>query len=141
MIQSAIIAVVSLALFCYWFRYMCHLIVAAGTPAGLAQETLLEIQLCFPEARMRLQHGTQELGRLKQMLDHDYELLTGLRKRALNAQTMKLCMLALHYRLTALMYQLSRSVSDSAARNAVEEMSNVIAYLANVQGAAVPFAA
>jgi len=132
----------SVLLFCYWFRYTCHLILSAVTSQDYATNMAQVHQLCFQEAQLRLRNGATELDRLKGMLDRDYATLARLTNNAEDAQAgMERRMLAIHYNLMSLSYRVSRTISASAARRSLEEMSMVVAHFANSIGEGVAVSA
>jgi hypothetical protein len=134
----------SVLLFCYWFRYTCRLILSAATSQDFATGVAHAHRLCYQEAQLGLQHPATDLDRLKDMLDHDYATLARLLKQAEGTQDgIERRMLAVHYRLATVWYRSCRTISASAARMALEEMSMVVAHFANSLGeaAASPAAA
>jgi hypothetical protein len=134
---TAVITVSSILLFCYWFRYTCHLILTAATARDYATSVAQAHQLGFQEARQRLKDGDTELDCMKDMLDRDYAVLVGLMNYAGDAQAgIERRMLAAHYRLAAVWYKAGSRISASAARQALEEMSLVVAHFANSVGEA-----
>jgi hypothetical protein len=134
---TATIVISSILLFCYWFRYTCGLILNAATSHDYALEVAQAHQLGFPEAQQRLTHGTTELDKLKRMLDRDYAVLTRLMDQTHYAHAaIERRMLAIHYRLAVVRYEASRKISTSAARQALRDMSLVVAHFANSIGAA-----
>ncbi len=142
LILTATMTVSSILLFCYWFRYACHLILNAATAQDYATNVAQAHQLCFQEAQLRLSHGAKELERLKGMLDRDYAVLAGLMSQAEGTSAgIERRMLAIHYRIAAVWYRTSSRVSTAAARRALEEMSMVVAYFANSIGEASASAA
>lgn len=132
----------SLLLFCYWFRYACHLILAGATVRDYAEQTAAAHHLSFLEARGWLQQGVTEFGRVKNALDRDYAVLARLMAQAGEAQDgTERRMLAIHYSLMRAWYGATRSISASAARRALDEMSMVVAHLANSVGEAAAVSA
>jgi hypothetical protein len=135
-IVTVTITVGSMLLFCYWFRYTCHLILSAATARDYAMNVAQAHHLCYQDARRQLSYGAA-LDPLKEMLDRDYVVLADLMNHAEDAQTkVERRMLATHYRLMAAWYEASNKISPASARKALEEMSNVLAYFANSIGEA-----
>jgi hypothetical protein len=127
----------SFLLFCYWFRYTCHLIVSAATTSDFAASVAQAHQLGFREAQLSLSQGGMELDRLKGMLDHDYATLIRLLDQTQGAQDgIERRMLAINYSLAAVWYKTSSGISTSAARMALQEMSMVVAHFAGSLGEA-----
>ena len=136
-IVTVTITVSSFLLFCYWFRYTCHLILSAATTRDYATGVAQAHQLCYQDARQRLSLGTSELDGLKDMLDQDYAVLSSLMNHPEDTRSgIERRMLAVHYRLVAAWYRISSPISPASARKALEEMSSVIAHFANSIGEA-----
>jgi hypothetical protein len=134
-LATATIIVSSILLFCYWFRYVCLLILSAETSHDYATNIAQTHQLGFREAHRRLNQGATELDPLKEVLDHDYAVLARLMNHAGNSQVgIEQRMVAIHYRLMALSYRATNRFSASAARKALEQMSMVVAHFANFVG-------
>src|ERR1700733_2774435 len=108
MLESAVtvaISVSSLLLFCYWFRYMCRLILSAATSEDYATNFAQAHRLCFQEAQARLSDAAIDFEGLKEMLDRDYAVLARLMIHADNAPGgIERHMLAAHYRLASFWY-------------------------------------
>jgi hypothetical protein len=137
LIVTVTITVSSILLFCYWFRYTCHLILSAATSRDFATNVARAHQLGYQDVRLRLSHGATGLGQLKDMLDHDYAVLARLMNQAEDGQAgIERLMLVTHYRLTAVWYQIISTISAAGARKALEEMSGVVAHFANCIGEA-----
>jgi hypothetical protein len=125
----------SFFLFCYWFRYTCQLILSAATAQDYSTGVAQAHQLCFQEARQGLSDGTLALDRLKDMLDRDYAVVSRLMNQIDGGSSgMERHMMATLYRLTSVRYQVGHRISTAAARQALEEMARVVAYLANSIG-------
>lgn len=137
LVATVTISVSSILLFCYWFRCTCRLILSTATSRDYATNVAQAHQLGFQEAQQQLSYGATELDRLKDMLDHDYAVLARLVNHAEDAQArIERRMLAIHYRVATLTYQVGSKISASAARQALEEMSEVVAHFANCIGEA-----
>lgn len=138
MIESAItttMVISSFFLFCFWFRYTCRLILTAATSQDYSTNVAQANRLAFQSVQLGLQRGTTDLNGLKEMLDLDYAVLTRLMDQADDSKVgIERRMLETYYRLTAAWYQTSSSFSPAAARSALEEMSQVVAYFANSMG-------
>jgi len=133
---TIIITVSSMALFGYWFRYTCLLILSTKTAQDYAGEVAAANQLGFLEVRSQLQASSPNLDRLRDALDRDYAVLSGLLKQAgsLEQSAMEKWMLETDYRFLRSWYNTSRRFSPAAAARALDEMSQVIAHFANVMG-------
>jgi hypothetical protein len=138
LVATVIITVSSVLLFGYWFRYTCLLILSAKTARDFAGEVATANQLGFPEVQSQLRGHVADLGRLCDALDRDYAVLSKLMQQAGSSSAegsfIEERMLAINYNLTRAWYRVSRHVSAAAARQALEEMSMMVAHFANVMG-------
>jgi hypothetical protein len=138
LVATVIITVSSVLLFGYWFRYTCLLILSAKTTRDFAGEVATANQLGFLEVQSQLRANPVELGRLFDVLDRDYAVIAKLMLQAgdsmAEGSSVERRMLAINYSLTRAWYRVSSHVSAAAARQALEEMSMVVAHFANVMG-------
>lgn len=141
MIASLLIIAFSMLLFLYWFRYTCLLILSTKTTKDYALEVAAANQLSFISAQERLREEADAEGRLenlRQSLDRDYQLLTGLLNHAAAFQvagySVEQRMLMIDYYAMKCWYSVARSFSDLRARQALEEMANIVAHFANLMG-------
>ena len=145
LLSTVIITLSSVALFGYWFRYTCLLILSTKTAEDYAGQVAVANQLGFLEVRSELKSGSPDLDRLRNALDRDYEVLSGLLKKtgALDHTSLESRMLEANYRVMRAWYSVSRQFSATAAARALDEMSQVVAHFANLMGeaAAAPSAA
>ena len=136
---TIVILASSLALFGYWFRYTCLLILSARTTRDYAGSVAMANQLSFPEVQSVLrENATVSLEGLKDSLDRDYKVLTYLLKHAAGANSgdsVEKRMLRIHYRLMAGWFAATRRLAPSAAYRALDEMASVVAHFANSMGA------
>jgi hypothetical protein len=131
----------SILLFGYWFRYTCLLILHTRTPVDYGREIALANQLGFAQVQSQLWAATANLDQLRGSLDRDFALLTGLITQASTGFGVEQRMLAFTYRIAAARYQVGQHFSPNAAREALEEMSLVVAHFANSLGEASASAA
>lgn len=133
-----IITTSSLLLFGYWFRYTCLLILSAKTTRDYAASVAMANQLKFLEVQSQLRGDAADLERLQKSLDRDYRVLTYLLKHAAIAPSggawVEKRMLEIDYRIMRAWYRVSRNLSPTVARAALNEMSQVVAYFANTMG-------
>jgi hypothetical protein len=102
----------SILLFCYWFRYTCFLILNAQTVREYAMNVAQANQLTFFETQTSLAGASPNLDRLKNAMDRDYAVITGLLNQLEAEQSgIEQRMLALHYRMMGVWYQASRHIS------------------------------
>lgn len=146
MIATIFIIGVSLTLFVYWFRYTCLLIVSAKTTRDYAGEIATANQLSFLTVREQLRSSADlaSLERLIGMLDRDYAVVTYLLEHASEAKfsgdSLEQQMLRINYRVMRVWYRISRSFSLAQARQALDEMSLVVAHFANTMGERAAYA-
>ena len=141
LVATIIITLSSVALFGYWFRYTCLLILSTKTAQDYAGQVAAANQLGFLEVRSQLQSDSTQtnsanLDRLRDALDRDYAVLSGLLKHAgsMGQSALEKRMLAANYQVIRAWYSVSRQFSPAAAARALDEMSQVIAHFANVMG-------
>jgi hypothetical protein len=135
-VATILIIATSTALFGYWFRYTCVLILNTRTARDYARAFASANQLSFPEVQSRL-HATAagEFDRLRELLDRDYAVVSYLLKNGSNSSaSLETGMLAIHYRVMKMWFAASRQISTSTACRALEEMSMVVSHFANTLG-------
>jgi hypothetical protein len=140
-IATIVIMAGSLALAGYWFRYTCLLMLHARTTVDHGREVALANQLSFAEVQSQLFAPSANLDQLRGSLDRDFALLTALMTQASTGFGIEERMLAFNYRVAAARYQFGQQFSANAAREALEEMSMVVAHFANSLGEASAAAA
>ena len=137
-LSSLALTVGSAVLLGYWFRYTCLLILCAKTPRDYAGDLAVAHQLNFPSVQRQLHEGgPSNLDYLQASLNRDYRLLKHLIQQGSRENTPTPVghrILRIDYQLMACWYSLTRRFSAQAARRAVEEMSLVVAHLANAIG-------
>ena len=127
MLASILIIAFSLALFVYWFRYSCILILRNYTSTASASP---DPRFGFSRIQEQLRNG-QELDPLHQSLARDYEVLTYLVEHAagLELQSLEDRLLLLDYRIMQWWYRLTRTAAPDQARHALSEMASVVGIL------------
>jgi len=135
LVATITITVSSVLLFGYWFRYTCLLILSAKTTRDFAGEVATANQLGFLEVQSQLRANAVDLGPLCDALDRDYAVLARLMQQGGDSSSsVEKRMLSINYSLTRAWYRVSSHVSAAAARQALEEMSMMVAHFANVMG-------
>src|ERR1700730_8615318 len=81
-ITTVVITGSSVLLFGYWFRYTCMLILSAKTTRDFAAQVATANQLGFLEVQAQLRASAASLDPLRDALDRDYAVLSGLLKQA-----------------------------------------------------------
>ena len=136
MFSISLIVVFSLVLFIYWFRYSCLLILQTRSKEMYLGSSGNAKGLSFPvvQERLRADPGTAEaLDRLNQDLRNDFRVLSFLLRNssALSVDPVEQRMLILDYRLMQIWYQLTRRTAPPHAREALDEMANILSYFAH----------
>jgi hypothetical protein len=138
LIATLSITVGSMVLFAYWFRYTCLLILSAKTARDYTSDVAYSNKLGFQQVQAQLAQGTPDLDRLRTALDRDYQVVRQLLRYMPKAEEgpspLETQMLAINYRLMGSWYQVIRHFSGTAAAQALEEMSMVVAHFANLMG-------
>ncbi len=135
LITTVVITASSVALFAYWFRYTCLLILSAKTARDYAAEVATANNLGFPMVQAELKASAPDLDRLRAALDSDYRVVRHLLKYAAGeGQSLETQMLAVNYKVMRAWYATSRHFSESLAARALTEMSIVVSHLANQMG-------
>jgi len=133
LITTVVITVSSILLFGYWFRYTCLLILSAKTARDYVSDVAAANQLGFLEVQSSLRAGSPDLDRLRDTLDRDYAVLARILTNS-SKSGMEERMLGINYRCMRTWYRISSQFSPAAARQALDEMSMVVAHFANTMG-------
>ncbi len=133
MITSIVIVLISAALFLYWFRYTCLLILNAETATDYAQDIAAANGLSFRRVQALLTNGgPADLDRLRQSLERDYNVVAYLMRHAgelqVGGDSLESLMLRADYHFMKLWFRISQS------RTALQEMCRIVAYFANSTG-------
>ena len=142
LIATVVITASSALLFGYWFRYTCLLILSAKTTRDYAGEFAAAVELSFPAIQSQLKAGamgnTATLMELQSSLNRDYAVLTYLLKnvtdKSAGASSVEVRMLEVHYKVMGAWFSVTKSVSVSSSKRALEEMALVVAHFANAMG-------
>ena len=139
MIISSLIVAVSVLLFFYWFRYTCVLILSTRTTKDYSEGIAAANELGFVEVQGRLNNSSfREMDSLQASLARDFRVVNNLLKSAANVQvggdSLEEVMLRIDFRAMQVWYGLSRRFSESGARTALGEMSQIVAHFANACG-------
>jgi hypothetical protein len=140
MISSIFILIFSVVLFVYWFRYTCILILRSKTPQDYSEQVVAANQLSYPavDERLRGAMSSAELGTLVTSLQRDYRLLSYLLRHAAGVEvgglTLEQRMLMVDFRIMQLWYAVTRRFAAGQAREALQEMAQVLHNFANAMG-------
>ena len=135
---NVILTASSVALFCYWFRYGCLLILAAEAPHDYSEEVASAHSLSFPEVRAALgRQDVTDLGFLHTCLERDFVIIMSLLEDTPRASFdigFEDAMLKIHYGAMSAWFRLTRGNVHEFSTEALEEMSLVVAHFANAMG-------
>jgi hypothetical protein len=140
MFTSVVIIILSLAMFVYWFRYSCVLILESNWSEDLAREVALQNGLSFGTVEESLaQAGTaQSMDRVKDLLDRDLERVLALLASSREAQeagrSLECSLLMVDYRIMKAWYAVTRTTAGPKAQSALREMALVVGYMAGECG-------
>ena len=132
-LTSIAIIAISLALFLYWFRYTCQLILSTSTAKDCRTEVAANNRLKFLEVQSQLGSAPPpSLDWCKRSLDCDFALVNYMHRnttqKAGSAGGVEELMLRLDYRFLGSWYLLVSRFSAAKARSTLDEMSQIIGY-------------
>jgi hypothetical protein len=137
MLETAItvtIIVSSAALFAYWFRYACLLILSAKTARDYAPDVAVANGMSFLEVQAALRLAAPvDMDALQASLDRDHAFLRSFGQTNEESQ-MEDNILWLNYSLARILFNTAGRFSPDVARHSLEEMTTVISHLANAAG-------
>jgi hypothetical protein len=133
---------VSSALFAYWFRYSCILILSIRKARDYAAAVARANALEFPEVQRILNElntaDPNHLDALHRALHRDYEFLTSLIRHSADfhgvGHAVENRMILVDYHLMSAWYALCRRISAPKGREALEEMAQILRHLAETIG-------
>ena len=134
------IIILSVAMFVYWFRYSCVLILQSSWSEELARVVAVQNGLSFGSVEESLARAdtAQSMDRVKDLLDRDLARVLGLLSNCPGVQetgqSLECRMLMLDYRLMKAWFAVTRSTAGPKAQDALREMALVVGYLAGECG-------
>lgn len=140
MVTSVVIIILSLAMFVYWFRYSCVLILESNWNEEQAQVLALQNELSFGSLEESLARaGTAEdMDRVKDLLDRDLDLVISLLTKCPVVQetghSLECRMLMLDYQLNKAWYGVTRTIAGPRAHHALRNMGAIVSYMAGECG-------
>jgi|JI102314DRNA_FD_contig_31_4069289_length_519_multi_21_in_0_out_0_1 hypothetical protein len=140
MVTSVVIIILSLAMFVYWFRYSCILILESSWNEDQAQIIAAQNELSFStiEDALAGAESAQAMDRVRDSLDRDLDRVLALLSNCPSVQeagqSLECRMLMLDYRLMQAWYAVTRSTASPKAQHALREMALVVGYLAGECG-------
>ncbi|MCC6537151.1 MAG: hypothetical protein IT162_06350 [Bryobacterales bacterium] len=136
MIVATAVGICSILLLAYWFRYTSLLILSTKTSQDYSYEIAHAHELQFHEVRESLPAvAPARLERLHSDIDHDFRLVTALLRNVRTSDRrvpVEDLILRLDYLALDIAFRFCRS--DALKRTLLTEMSDVVAYFANVVG-------
>ncbi|MFN0103580.1 MAG: hypothetical protein ACKV2U_16000 [Bryobacteraceae bacterium] len=134
------IIILSLAMFVYWFRYSCVLILGANWNEEMAHLVASRNELSFGsvEESLARAESAQAMDRVKDLLDRDLDrvlaLLSNCPSVQETGQSLECRILMLDYQLMKAWYAVTRSSAGPKAQQALREMALVVGYIAGECG-------
>ena len=138
---SELIVVACVAVLVFGFRCACLMVLNARSVRDYASDVAKANQLGFLEVKHALKQSPRgaQLDPLAQRLEHDYRLLTYLLRHGPAFQALrdraKQRLVMLNFQLLKASYAFTRTVLKARGRRLLEEMTQVVGYLANQMGA------
>jgi hypothetical protein len=135
MLASLIILGCSAALFCYWFRYTCLLVLSTETALDTSERVAAQYGLQFSRLQRELEEaGSVALEAVMKSLERDFAVVESLVRRqgeAREQEGMELTLLSANFRVLRVWFRLVRSVSETRARRSLLEMAQIVRHFAN----------
>lgn len=138
---------VSLGLFIYWLRYTCGLILSAQTARDYTRDVAAANHLRFLQVQEELarESAAADLETLRSKLADDYRLLSYLLGHGPSfhevSDRMEQRMLMLNFHLLGVYWATTSRVSILRRKRPIQEMAQVVGYLANRIGERSAYAA
>ena len=136
MSASILIILASSALFVYWFRYVCLLILDQRVGAEDAAKLAARGQFQFPLVQRELESGSPDviLGTLHTLLERDYKMLSKMLGHPAEGDSIERTILRIDYKLMSLVFRSTNSLYPRQARKALGEMAGIVSYFAAEAG-------
>ena len=137
MVASVVIIVLSLAMFVYWLRYSCVLILESRWSEEQTRAVAFQNELSFGSVEESLARAdtAQAMDRIKDRLDRDLDRVLVLLSKCPGVQetgrSLECRILMLDYRLMTAWFALTRNAARPKAQSALREMALVVGYLAD----------
>jgi len=123
------------ALFGYWFRYTCLMILRTKPAHDFARAAAEAYNLNFPDVTATLRDGARNFDVLQQRLDNDYaQVMRLLREANAAGDALETGMLKVHYAILHAASAVIRRVAPGKAAGALSHMSDTISHFAAVLG-------
>ncbi len=140
MVTSVVIIILSLAMFVYWFRYSCVLILESSWSEESAHAIVAQngLSLGSVEESLAKAESAMAMDQVKDRLDRDLEQVLALLAKSPivreTGQSLECRILMLDYQLMKAWYALTRSTAGPRAQKALREMALVVGYIAGECG-------
>lgn len=136
---SLILIGLSLALFAYWFRYSCILILRTQTAEDYSGEVCHANGLSFDLVKGQIEANTDpNLIELYRSLERDYrvvsQLLDQVSGSSQNENMLETKLLRANFRVTQTWFRVSHALGLRSSVSALEEMAETIGHFANTFG-------
>jgi len=140
MITSIVIIILSMAMFVYWFRYSCLLILESRLSEEEAKQSGENQDPTVAWLEVQLAHASTpvELDRVRNSLDRDLRVVQNVARSCSELQvggaSLESRLLMIDYRMMQLWFAATRPFAGPKAQNALREMSRIVSYLAAESG-------
>jgi|LNFM01.1.fsa_nt_gb hypothetical protein len=140
MITSIVIIILSMAMFVYWFRYSCLLILESRLSEEEAKQGGESQDPTVAWLEVQLAHAStpSELDRVRMSLDRDLRVVQNLARSCSELQvagtSLESRLLMIDYRMMQVWFAATRPFAGPKAQNALREMSRIVGYLAAESG-------
>jgi hypothetical protein len=136
---SLLLIGLSVALFAYWFRYSCILILRTQTAEDFSGAVCRANGLTFDLVKGQIEAQTNpNLAVLFQSLERDYTLVNSLLEQlspsAQSDHLLEVKLLRANFQVNKLWFRLSSSLGLSSSISALEEMADTVSHFANTFG-------
>jgi|GEM_PF-1051416 hypothetical protein len=136
MFTSILIVCFSLALFGYWFRYCCILLLRNSQAESGALPAHVDSRFGVTGVMERLRSTEEALDPLQLALDRDYQVFTYMAQHAagLELGSLEDRLLILDYKLMRLWYGITKTAAPQQARQALTHMATILCVLVRKMG-------
>lgn len=136
---SLLLIGLSLALFAYWFRYSCILILRTQTAEDFSGAVCRANGLTFDLVKGQIEAASNsDLAALYQSLERDYtivnNLLDQISSSAQSENMLEVKLLRANFHVTKLWFRVGHSLGLSSSIAALEEMADTVSHFANTFG-------
>ncbi len=135
---SLILVGLSLALFAYWFRYSCLLILRTQTAEDFSGEVCRANGLSFDLVKGQIaSESNPNLVALYDSLERDYQIVSALLDQLAPSQSenaLELKLLRANFRVTQVWFRVSHTLGLRSTISALEEMAETVGHFANTFG-------